>query len=159
LAHQDRNWNWRNFNIDTDPELARKNAGFIDALDPNLNAFKQRGGKLLMYHGWGDPAIAPESSVLYYSSVLQAMGPNQDSWLRLFMVPGMGHCGRGDGPTTVDWVSALDTWRETGKALEFIPGAGSIDGVPITRPLCPYPQLATFTGKGDVRSASSFVCK
>jgi feruloyl esterase len=159
LAHQDRNWDWRNFNIDTDPELARQNAGFIDALDPNLEAFKRRGGKLLMYHGWGDPAIAPESSVLYYSSVLQTMGPGQDSWLRLFMVPGMGHCERGDGPTTVDWIGALDTWRETGKPLEFIPGAGSIGGVPITRPLCPYPQLAVFTGKGDVRNASSFVCK
>ena len=105
LAHHDRNWDWRQFNLDVDLELARKNAGFVDAVDPDLTRFKQRGGKLLMYHGWSDPLIAPESSVGYHASVLAKMGPDQSSWLRLFMVPGMGHCNGGAGPTDVDWVS------------------------------------------------------
>jgi feruloyl esterase len=160
IAHQDRNWDWRNFDIDTDPELARKNAGFIDAIDPDLTRFKEHGGKLLMYHGWADPAIAPESSVNYYSSVIAKMGTGQDSWLRLFMVPNMGHCGRGEGPTDADWLDALDNWRDRGKPLQSVLGSGvNSSGRSMTRPLCPYPQLAVYQGRGDVNNAANFVCK
>jgi len=160
LAHQDRNWDWRRFNIDTDPELARKNAGVIDAINPDLSPFKQRGAKLLMYHGWADPLIAPESSINYHASVLQKMGADQGSWLRLFMVPGMGHCNGGTGATSTDWVTTLERWREQGEAPDAIRASGSsAAGASMTRPLCPHPQRATYKGRGDVNKAESFVCK
>ena len=158
IGHQDRNWDWRTFDIDSDLNLARKNAGFIDA-GADLSAFKARGGKLLMYHGWSDPLIAPESSVIYRESVITAMGPNQDNWFRLFMVPGMGHCNGGNGPTNANWLATLELWREKATAPDSIIASGNLNGNPITRPLCPYPQLATYKGKGDVNKAENFVCK
>jgi feruloyl esterase len=160
LAHQDRDWDWKTFNLDTDRALAKKNAGFIDALEFDLSRFKARGGTLLMYHGWADPAIAPEGSVNYYSSVIAKMGPGQESWLRLFMVPGMGHCGRGEGPTDVNWIAALERWREQGRSPDSIVGSGvSAAGARMTRPVCAYPKVATYKGSGSVNDAGSFVCK
>jgi feruloyl esterase len=158
LAHQDRQWEWRSFNLDADLELARKNAGFID-VSPNLTAFKAHGGKLLMYHGWADALIAPESSVIYRADVLAIMGRDQDNWFRLFMVPGMGHCTGGQGPTRADWLGALEKWREKGTAPDSIVGAGSLKGQAITRPLCPFPQVPAYKGKGNVNNAENFVCK
>ena len=86
--------------------------GFVDAVDPDLSKFKARGGKLLLYAGWADTGITPENTVLYYESVLQKMGKNQGDFTRLFMVPGMGHCGGGAGPNTFDTIGALESWRE-----------------------------------------------
>jgi feruloyl esterase len=159
LAHQDANWDWHNFNIDVEPALAMKNAGAtINSTSPDLSKFKAHGGKLIMYHGWADPAIQPEHTVLYYSSVLDKMGKNQDDWLRLFMVPGMGHCGGGaaNSPNTFNTVGTLEAWRETGKAPDSMMGSNAAAGV--TRPLCPYPQVAKYKGTGDTKVAENFVC-
>jgi feruloyl esterase len=121
-----------------------------------------RGGKLIQYHGWSDPQIAPSSSVIYYKSVLEAMGGPakvQDSY-RLFMVPGMAHCGGGDGTSSFDMVSALEQWVEKGKAPEQIAASRIRDGkVDRARPLCPYPQVAVYKGTGSTDDASNFVCK
>jgi len=159
LAHNDANWDWKTFNLDTDPALAKKQIGFIESIDPDLSKFKAHGGKLIMFHGWADPAIQAEHTVNYYNSVLGKMGKNQDNWMGLFMVPGMGHCGGGAGPNQIDWVGALESWREKGEAPKSILGTGTNAGAPMTRPLCPYPQVATFKGSGDTNSAASFVCK
>jgi feruloyl esterase len=159
LAHQDANWDWHNFNIDVDPALAMKNAGaIINSTDPDLSKFKAHGGKLIMYHGWADPAIQPEHTVLYYSSVLEKMGKEQDDWLRLFMAPGMGHCGSGatNSPNTFNKVATLEAWRETVKAPDSMMGSNAAAGV--TRPLCPYPQDAKYKGTGDTKVAENFVC-
>jgi feruloyl esterase len=159
LGHQDASWDWHNFDIDVDPALAMKNAGdIINATNPDLSKFKAHGGKLIMYHGWADPLIQPEHTVLYYSSVLDKMGKKQDDWLRLFMVPGMGHCSGGatNSPNTFDSIGALDTWREKGKAPEIMTGSNAAAGV--TRPLCPYPQIAKYKGTGDIKVAENFVC-
>ena len=98
-------WDHRNFNFDTDIVLAEQiDNGTINALDPNLKAFFDRGGKLIQYHGWSDPQISPGASVWYYKSVLEmngGAGKVHDSY-RLFMVPGMAHCGGGEGPNTFD---------------------------------------------------------
>ena len=157
LAYQDANWDWRTFDLDRDTALADKKAGFINALDPNLKKFKDRGGKLVMYHGWNDTAIAPENSVNYYSSVLERMGKNQDDWLRLFMIPGMGHCRGGPGPNEFDGLGVLERWRESGVAPDQI--VGSNIPVGMTRPLCPYPHVAQYKGSGNPNDAASFVCK
>jgi feruloyl esterase len=159
LAHKDANWDWKTFNIDTDPALAKKEIGFIDSMDPDMSRFKARGGKLIVYHGWADPAIQAEHTVLYYDSVLAKMGRNQDDWMRLFMVPGMGHCSGGAGPNQIDWVTALDNWRDKGQAPASIIGSGNNAGTPMTRPVCPYPQVATYRGSGDMNDAANFVCR
>ena len=159
LAHQDEKWDWKAFNVDTDTALARKNGGFIDAIETDMSKFKNRGGKLLLYHGWSDPAIPAEHSVVYYNNVLKKMGKNQSNWMELFMVPGMGHCSGGAGPNQIDWMGALETWREKGETPASIIGKGKIGETPMTRPLCPYPQNATYKGSGDTNDAANFVCK
>jgi len=113
-----------------------------------------------MYHGWNDQLIAPENSINYYSSVLHKMGSKQESWYRLFMVPGMQHCGGGPGPNQVNWMAALERWRESGAAPDEITAA-HVTGTAVdrTRPLCPYPQVATYKGSGSINDAANFACK
>jgi feruloyl esterase len=112
-----------------------------------------------MYHGWSDPGIPPENSVNYYESVLKSTKGARDS-VRLFMVPGMGHCGGGDGTSTFDMVAAVDTWVATKAAPSEIPASKIADGhVVRTRPLCAYPAVATYKGTGSTDEAANFVCR
>jgi len=159
LAHQDANWDWKTFEIDAETALAKKMGGIIDAVETDMSKFKNRGGKLLLYHGWADPAIQPEHTVNYYNSVLATMGKNQNNWMELFMVPGMGHCSGGAGPNQIDWMGALENWREKGQTPASIIGKGKNGETPMTRPLCPHPQVATYKGSGDINDAASFACK
>jgi feruloyl esterase len=130
----------------------------FDANDPRLGAFVGRGGKLLMYQGWAEPGIPPGHIVSYYAQV-KAQTPGADRAVRLFMVPGMGHCGGGDGASTFDMVAALDRWVETGTAPEQIPASrvrgGAVDR---TRPLCAYPRYARYSGTGSIDDAANFRC-
>ena len=131
-----------------------------NAVDPDLRAFKARGGKLLMYHGWSDQLIPPENSINYYSSVLAKLGPNQDNFIRLFMVPGMQHCGGGPGPNQINSMAALERWREAGVAPnQLIASHVTNNRVDMTRPLCPYPQVAQYQGAGSTNDAANFACK
>jgi len=161
LTYADPNWDWHTFDLDRDTAAAdRKDDGIINAIDPDLSKFKAHGGKLLMYHGWNDTAIAPENSINYHASVLKKMGSKQDDWYRLFMVPGMQHCGGGPGPNQVNWMGALERWRESGTTPEQVVAAHVAGAnVDMTRPLCPYPQVATYKGVGSTNDAASFSCK
>jgi feruloyl esterase len=165
VAHEDPGWDWRTFDLERDTALALQKAGYVEVTDPDLQKFKAHGGKLLMYHGWNDGgtggAISPLNSINYYSSVLAKMGPHQEDWLRLFMVPGMDHCGGGPGPTQFPVNTAMETWREQGKAPDQMTAyrVGSDNRVNMSRPLCPYPQVAVYKGTGDSNLASNFVCK
>jgi len=164
IAHQDPNWDWRTFDLERDTALALQQAGFMEATDPNLAAFQARGGKLLIYHGWADGgsggAISPLNTIEYYGSVLARMGPDQSGWLRLFMVPGMAHCGGGPGPDQFNALAAVDRWRESGVAPDSILAAHVTDNrVDMTRPLCPYPQATVYKGSGSTNDAASFACK
>ena len=130
------------------------------AISPDLSAFKARGGKLLMYHGWNDTAISAGNSINYYSSVLAKMGQKQDNFVRLFMAPGMQHCGNGPGPNQVNYMGALERWREGSTAPDqLIASHVANNRVDMTRPLCPYPQVATYKGTGSTNDAANFVCK
>jgi feruloyl esterase len=163
LVYSDPEWQVSKFNPDTDPaKLEKGESGQVDARNPDLKAFFARGGKLLMYHGWADPQISPLNATTYYDQVVKTSGgtskinPNY----RLFMAPGMAHCAGGEGPNDFDKVVPLEQWVEQGKAPDQIVASHSKEGrVDRTRPLCPYPQMATYKGSGSIDEASSFVCK
>jgi feruloyl esterase len=160
LAYQDPNWDWTKLDIDRDVKFVDEKTGFINATDPDLSKFKARGGKILMYHGWNDVAISPQNSIDYYKSVLTKMGGNQSDFIRLFMVPGMGHCQGGPGPDQVNYMSALERWREAGEAPATMTATRVVGNrVDMTRPLCVYPQVATYKGTGSTNDAANFVCK
>ena len=159
VARQDASWDWRNFDADRDTALADSN-DIINATSPDLSAFQARGGKLLMYHGWNDQLIAPENSINYYSSVLEKMGPHQDDWYRLFMMPGMQHCRGGPGPNQFNMMGVIERWRESNTPPSVIVASHVTDNrVDMTRPLCPYPQVAEYTGTGNTSDAANFVCR
>jgi len=162
LVFNDQNWDFRTLNFDSHMAVVRKSeAGVVNAMDPNLKPFFASGGKLIQYHGWADPQIQPLSSVGYYERVLTRMdGEKVKDNYRLFMVPGMAHCGGGEGTSTFDMLAALEQWVEQGRAPDSIPASRVVNGrTDRTRPLCPYPQQAAYQGSGDIDAAASFVCK
>jgi feruloyl esterase len=158
----DPDWDWKTFDFDKGVAAGEdKIAKVMDATDPNLRAFKSRNGKLIMYHGWNDQLISPFNSINYYQSVVTAMGAKDtDDVTRLFMAPGMLHCAGGVGPSSFDAVTALEQWVEKGvKPSQLVASHMTNGAVDRTRPLCPYPQVATYTGTGSIDVAASFVCK
>jgi feruloyl esterase len=157
IAYNDANVDWRNFDLDRDMPFLDEKIGYVDAVNPDLSRFKASGGKLLLYHGWSDTAITPETTIWYYDAVLNKMGRNQSDWTRLFMVPGMGHCGGGPGLNTFDSIGTLENWVEKGIAPNQILGRNNAGTM--TRPLCPYPQYAEYKGSGDLKDAVNWACK
>jgi feruloyl esterase len=160
IGRQDANWDVMTFDLDADLALAMKNAGFIEATDPDLAKFKARGGKLLLYHGWADPGPAPENTINYVSAVKNKLTGGQDDWMRLFLMPGVGHCRGGVGPDQADFLGAMERWREAGQAPAAITAtrAAGQGRTEMTRPLCPYPQVAKYTGAGSTDDARNFGC-
>jgi len=162
IVFRKKGWDWKTFDIVRDMTKVEVEVGStLDAIDPDLSAFFDRGGKLLQYHGWADPGIPPLNSIGYYESVRAALDdPSVDRSYRLFMVPGMGHCAGGEGPSQFDALGALDVWMETGKPPESIVATrANKDGtVDRTRPLCPYPKVAIYRGDGSSDAAANFTC-
>jgi feruloyl esterase len=160
LVHEDPDWDWREFDLERDRGQALENAGFIEAVQTDLSAFKARGGKLLIYHGWNDPGPSPLNTIDYYNGVLETMGQDQDDWMRLFLMPGVGHCGGGVGPDQADFLGALDEWVEDGKAPDRIVASRTRNGeTDMTRPLCAFPAVAVWDGVGDPNDAQAFSCE
>jgi len=167
MVFQDPNWDWKTFSF-TDPnnfqimnDAHYRLGPILNATESDLSAFKGLGGKLIMYHGWLDQNIAPRNSINYYQSVVETMGGKRQtqSFLRLFMAPGMQHCGGGPGPDTFDSLASLEQWVEKDKAPNKIIASHVTNGVvDRTRPLCVYPQVAQYKGKGDTNDAANFVC-
>ena len=128
-----------------------------------MSAFRNRGSKLIVYHGWNDQVIPPGGSIKYYESVEADLAavPNASNqaprdFFRLFMVPGMAHCRGGAGTNEFDAQKAIEAWVERGAAPDRIEASRREDGtVTRTRPLCPYPQTAHYDGTGDTKRSRS----
>ncbi|MEK6322725.1 MAG: tannase/feruloyl esterase family alpha/beta hydrolase [Acidobacteriota bacterium] len=178
MVYNNPAWDFKTFSLDKDSKLAdEKLASILNATDPNLKAFKARGGKLILYHGWSDAALPPVNTIDYFEAVVRKLGRRYaGSVIRLFMAPGMQHCGGGPGPDSFgalvtsaqsdaqhDMSLALERWVEEGIAPDQIiaskrQGPDPKSPVVRTRPLCPYPQVARYKGSGSTDEAASFVC-
>jgi feruloyl esterase len=182
IAFNDPTWNGSTFNLHTDLPVLDQALGSISAIDPDLTAFKQLGGKLIEWHGWDDAAFTPGWTVKYYGQVVDKTGRGElrdvQDFYRLFMMPGVGHCGTGVGPDDIgaedqtavshdpehDIVSALEAWVEDGVApLELIATGFNVVDVPSSgiyqqRPICPYPSEGKYKGVGDPLLATSWFC-
>lgn len=179
------NWDFRTLNFDSDIALSdQKGSRVLDSINPDLRSFRDHGGKLIQYHGWSDPLMPPGGSIAYYENVEAFMSkysnPNSDrsppidAFYRLFMIPGMGHCYGGAGPTSIvpidgaevndpkyDLMLSLEQWVEKDVAPAIIVGSGKAPKDPtktMSRPICPYPQVTRYKGAGSANDAASFEC-
>lgn len=193
-VYENPNWDWRTSNLHDDlREADKKVAPVVNAYNPDLRTFRDHGGKMIEYQGWGDTAVAPLDAIDFYNDVRRFMMNHPDprfkgssasieDFYRLFMVPAMSHCWGGTGPSSFgneelpppglpqnpdsDVVLALDRWVVEGVAPDHIvarkmPKAGAEAATqeqPMSRPLCPYPQVARYKGKGSTNDASNFAC-
>ena len=179
MVFDDPAWDYHKFDIDRDTKTAdSKMMKDLNATDPDLRGFRARGGKLILYHGWSDAAISARNTIDYYQSVVAKMGAGTTKkFVRLYMVPGMQHCGGGPAPDTFgqlgipvsdaehDMGAALDRWVEQGIApKEIIATKRKSDSDPAsevvrTRPLCAYPLVARYKGSGSTDDAANFACE
>jgi feruloyl esterase len=157
------NWKGPGYDWDTDAsKVISELSPLLDDADPDLNAFRKRGGKLLLYTGWADPLIPAADLVNYYEGMQKKMGGASATaeFARLFMVPGMGHCAGGTSPNRFDALSALEPWVEKGTAPDKMIASQVAQGATVrTRPLCPHPQVAAYKGTGSTDDAANFVCR
>src|SRR4051794_18485282 len=162
VFYKDPNWDWRTFDLENAVAVAdRADYEMLNATDPDLRTFRQRGGKLLLYHGWSDANFSAQTTIDYYERMRDTVGsgPISES-VRLFLAPGMGHCGGGEGPNVFDPVTPLERWVEHAEAPGTIIASHVTDGkVDRTRPLCAYPQVAKYGGTGSIDEAGNFSCR
>lgn len=157
----DPNWDWRTLDMERDLAFADREIGFMNATATDLSPFARRGGKLILYAGWADPIVPPMDTIQYYERVAKTMGglAQTQQFARLFVAPGMGHCGGGPGPNRFDALGALDRWVTKGEAPAQLLATHETGGrVDRSRPLCPYPQVARYKGNGSVDEAAHFTC-
>jgi tannase/feruloyl esterase len=180
FVFDDPDWDFRTFNWNSDPAYVDSKivippqtlASVLNAIDPDLTRFRERGGRLIQYHGFSDPEVPPKTSINYFESVVNFQDRSfsgsspertQESY-RLFMVPGMNHCKGGPGANVFDMLTPLVQWVEQDIAPRTVLATHYVNntpaqGVAFTRPLCSFPQEAVYTGSGDTNDAANFVCK
>jgi feruloyl esterase len=178
MVYDQKDWNYKTADITEAVKSAdAKRAVILNSTNPNLERFRARGGRLIMYHGWNDPAISALNTVNYYNDVVRTMGQHTaESFMRVYMVPGMQHCGGGPGPSSFgqhgarsphdpehDVQMALERWVDNGTAPSKIIATKYASADPaspavMSRPLCPYPQAANYKGSGDTNRAENFSC-
>jgi feruloyl esterase len=162
LFFKDHAWDFRTLDMSSYEEVESKLGAGNNPMNADVHAFLKKGGKLLVYHGWNDTVVAPGEGTRFYEGVLRAEGNTAKTTdaVRLFMAPGMGHCGGGEGPNRFNAVAALEVWVEKGKAPDSIVASHAVDGkVDRTRPLCPYPRVAVYKGSGSIDDAANFICR
>jgi len=156
LVFQDPNWDYNSYDFSNLKEDSRYASSYLDATSTNYNPFKDRGGKMILYHGWNDPAQSAFTTIDHYNAALKEDGQLGD-YIKLFLLPGVVHCGGGPGPSQTDWIELVRAWVEQGIAPErVILSKTTDDKVSMTRPVFPYPNKAVYDGKGDPYKESSF---
>jgi feruloyl esterase len=172
MVHGNPDWDYRKFSVDKDLKaVVAKTSHILDATNPDLRRFEARGGKLILYHGWCDAAIPAQAAIDYYKSVQKKMGAKRSAgFVRLFLAPGVQHCGGGAGPNTFgqggvargdagsNIAAALERWVEQGISPEQIVASRGSGAGARTRPLCAYPKVARYKGTGNTDTAESFEC-
>jgi feruloyl esterase len=152
-------YDYETFDFDRDIHLVDAWSKLADAKNPDLSKFRKRGGKLLMTYGWADPILQPMMGVSYYEQAVARNGTDTPDFFRLFVAPGMGHCGGGIGPDRHDSVTAMIDWVEKGKAPDSMVASRVVNNQVVrTRPLCAYPKVARYAGQGSIDDAASFRC-
>jgi len=179
MVYDDPKWSVLTADVDDAWQRANeKAAADLNATNADLSRFAARGGKLILYHGWDDQAISPWSTIAYYENVRKQMGTEKaDGFVQLYMVPGMEHCAGGPGPDAFGQLGlpeakgagsgilhVLEDWVEKGTPAKEVvtakfQGTGKTATVKMTRPLCPYPQVAVYKGAGSTDDAANFVCR
>jgi hypothetical protein len=153
-------WDFRDFDFDRDIATLAPWGALANAKDPDLGRFRNGGGKIIMTYGWADTILQPMMGVDYYENALEVNGPDTTDFFRLFMIPGMAHCRGGIGPDSHDPMTAIIEWVERDEAPDSMLASKIVDGeVTRTRPLCPYPQVARYRGRGSIDDAASFRCE
>jgi len=174
MVYEKADWDLKSFSVDAGFKAAQQKTGdALDATNPDLKAFRSRGGKLILYHGWNDPVIPALNTVNYYKAVIATMGQGEaDSFVRLYMVPGMQHCVGGPGADSFTDIgkdpqhslyAALELWVEKGTTPGTViaskyAGMDRLHAI-MTRPLCAYPQVTKYKGNGDTNDAANFTCE
>jgi feruloyl esterase len=176
MAFHDPKWDWHTFDWDKDvADLDRRLSADITAMNPDLRPFHAHSGKLILYQGWGDPLDAPTLEIEYRREVIKTFAQKAkdrhqatrtvDDFLRVFMAPGMAHCTGGPGPSRFDALAAVRAWVEDKTpptrliaTTAVLPGENTTGLKPMSRPLCPFPQIARWDGHGDTDAAGSFRC-
>lgn len=153
---------WRVFKFPGDLARMKTMSEILSPLDADLRPYKNQGSKLLMYHGWSDPAISANGTVAYYDKMAGIVGgqAQAESFAKLYLVPGMHHCSGGPGPNQFDMLTTLENWVEKGQSPGAVVATHREQGrVTRTRPLCPYPQVARYVGSGSIDEAANFRCE
>jgi feruloyl esterase len=152
-------YDFMQFDYDRDTPLVKRWSKLADAKDADLSKFRKRGGKLIMTYGWADQILQPMMGVNYYEAVVAKNGPGTSDFARLFMMPGVAHCGGGIGPDRHDAVTAVIDWVEKSTPPDSLLASKVTNGtVARTRRLCPYPQVARYKGQGSIDDAANFSC-
>jgi feruloyl esterase len=175
MVFEDPGWDYHHIDYGRDVRRADAKLGAIlNNFSPNLTEFRHAGGKLILWHGWDDPLISPLHTLEYYRAVAKVFASHGHSasvddagaiaaisdFARLFLAPGVNHCGGGPGPDTFDALSALEAWVEHGTAPEQMTASHQTNGaVDRTRPLCAYPRTAAYVGSGSTDEAKNFSCR
>jgi feruloyl esterase len=157
----DPSWTFSSFDYDRDVERAMAyGSNALDVPPTGLKPFFAGHRKLLLSHGWADGLIPSQSTINFYQALVKDIGKQRAQQdVRLFMVPGMGHCGGGSGPSSLDMIGAIDQWVQTGNPPEQIIASNPPGQPQRTRPLCSFPKVATYTGHGDTDQAENFRCE
>jgi len=162
MVFDDAHYDWLNFDVNRDFAKTETITPILSPSNADLKAFGKSGKKLLLYHGWADPGITVYGTVDYYNDVVAGVGGKEkaDNFVRLFLAPGMHHCAGGPGPNSFDSLAAMEQWVEKGIAPDKLIASHSTNGkVDRTRPLCPEPQVARYSGSGSIDAAENFRCE
>ncbi|MCB0667504.1 MAG: tannase/feruloyl esterase family alpha/beta hydrolase, partial [Saprospiraceae bacterium] len=159
LIFNDPDWDYSTYDFSHYNEDTRYAAAYLDATSTDYSAFEGRGGKLIFYHGWNDPALSAYTTIEHFEAV-RKKNPGVDEFMRLYLLPGVLHCGGGPGPDQADWLELVRKWVENDQPPGKVVLSKVRDGqVQMTRPVFPYPSTAKYVGKGDPLDGNNFVEK